>query len=169
MSQLTLVVLQIGFLALLWGLVVAVISTMRRDLFGDRAQPGRGRSAAARPASPVDWSAGPAVPPEVGGELATRTNASRLVITSGPKAGSQMPLDGDDITIGRSGESTVVIRDDYTSTRHARLGLVDGVWTVDDLGSTNGTFYAGTRVNQPTAVHLNTEIRVGATTCELRR
>jgi pSer/pThr/pTyr-binding forkhead associated (FHA) protein len=91
------------------------------------------------------------------------------VITSGPKAGTEFPLGSDPVTIGRSSDSSLVIRDDYTSTHHARLMLWNGQWMIQDLDSTNGTFLAGSRVAVPTPVPLNTPVKIGATSFELRR
>jgi pSer/pThr/pTyr-binding forkhead associated (FHA) protein len=91
------------------------------------------------------------------------------VITSGPKAGTEFPLTAESVTIGRSSDSSLVIRDDYTSTHHARLMLWNDGWMIQDLDSTNGTFLAGNRVAIPTPVPLNTPVKIGATTFELRR
>jgi pSer/pThr/pTyr-binding forkhead associated (FHA) protein len=95
--------------------------------------------------------------------------ATRLVITSGPKEGLELPLGKEPLTIGRSSESGLVIRDDYTSTHHARLMLWSEDWVIQDLDSTNGTFLNGTRVTLPTPVPLNTPVRIGTTSFELRR
>ena len=102
-------------------------------------------------------------------EQATAQNATRLVITSGPKSGTEFPLSGESITIGRSGDSSLVIRDDYTSTHHARLMLWNEEWMIQDLDSTNGTFLAGTRIAVPTPIPLNASVKIGATSFELRR
>jgi hypothetical protein len=101
--------------------------------------------------------------------MATVLTANRLVITSGPRRGTEMPLGNDPITIGRSGESGLVIRDDYTSTHHARLMLWNNEWMIQDLDSTNGTFLDGQRVTVPTQVPLEAPIKIGTTTFELRR
>jgi pSer/pThr/pTyr-binding forkhead associated (FHA) protein len=95
--------------------------------------------------------------------------ATRLVITSGPKEGLEIELPSEQLAIGRSSESGLVIRDDYTSTHHARLLLWKDGWVVQDLDSTNGTFLDGTRVSQPTLIPLNTSVTIGTTTFELRR
>jgi pSer/pThr/pTyr-binding forkhead associated (FHA) protein len=95
--------------------------------------------------------------------------AGHLVITSGPKQGTELELGREPLTIGRSGESGLIIRDDYTSTHHARLLLWNNEWMIQDLDSTNGTFLGGTRVTVPTQVPLNTPIKIGTTTFELRR
>jgi pSer/pThr/pTyr-binding forkhead associated (FHA) protein len=73
------------------------------------------------------------------------------------------------LTIGRSSESGLVIRDDYTSTHHARLLRWADSWVVQDLDSTNGTFLGGQRVSVPTPIPLNTPVKIGTTSFELRR
>jgi pSer/pThr/pTyr-binding forkhead associated (FHA) protein len=72
-------------------------------------------------------------------------------------------------TIGRSGDSTLIIRDEVTSTHHARLMLWNDQWMIQDLDSTNGTFVDGKRVTIPTPIPMNTPVTVGKTTFELRR
>ena len=91
-----------------------------------------------------------------------------LVITAGAKQGESITLTTKPVSIGRSSDSSIVIRDDYTSTHHARLEYRSGKWVLNDLGSTNGTFLAGTKVTEPTEVPLNTPITIGATTFEIR-
>jgi hypothetical protein len=182
MSELTLLVLQLGFLLLLWVFVFAIVYSLRSDLFGQRVrklQPDAGASQA--PASPFPAAAATSdVPTEAvshpaaprsgpGGENASTQNATKLVITSGGKAGTEFPLGRDEITIGRSSDSAIIIRDDYTSTHHARLMLWNGSWMLQDLDSTNGTFLNGSRVTVPTPIPLGATVKVGATTFELRR
>ncbi|AZS38737.1 FHA domain-containing protein FhaB [Microbacterium oxydans] len=171
MSELILLLLRIGFLLLMWFFVFGVVYSLRADLFGVRvrklpAEATAGAPApAAAPAAPVakPASARPSTGP------ATVATAKRLVITSGPKAGLELPLSADSLTIGRSSESALVIRDDYTSSHHARLMLRGDAWAIQDLDSTNGTFVAGQRVSgSPVALSLGTPIKVGATTFELR-
>src|SRR5699024_7632917 len=99
-----------------------------------------------------------ALAPSFGREIATAGVAQRLVITSGAKAGAESPLGRDEITIGRSSDSAIVIRDDYTSTHHARLMLWNDQWMLQDLDSTNGTFLDGVRVAVPTPIPLNTPV-----------
>lgn len=194
-SELTLLVLRFGFLLLLWLFVFGIVYALRTDLFGQRVRKlPEAQAAATTPASPF-----PAGPPAAAGAAAAAavtepvqrhapvsslpsgantvsggTNASvqtahRLVITSGPRAGTELPLGRDPITIGRSSESGLVIRDDYTSTHHARLLLWNDEWMIQDLDSTNGTFLDGRRVTVPTQVPLDTPIKIGTTTFELRR
>ncbi|MGV1034079.1 MAG: FHA domain-containing protein FhaB/FipA [Microbacteriaceae bacterium] len=165
MSQLTLLVLQLGFLALLWFFIFAIVFALRSDLFGSRVR--RISAPAEAPsAAPVAASA-PAAAADT--TPATQDVARRLVITSGAKAGAEVPLTVDELTIGRSTDSSLILRDDYTSTHHARLMVWNGQWMLQDLDSTNGTFMAGNRVTSPVPVTLNTPMKVGATTFELRR
>jgi Inner membrane component of T3SS, cytoplasmic domain len=187
-SELTLLVLRIGFLLLLWFFVFAIVYALRSDLFGQRvrklqsdqqsAPPSPFPAAApARPAARPNTTS-PVVPapptqpanlPVSNRPMATVVTASRLIITSGSRAGTEVPLGRDPITIGRSGESGLVIRDDYTSTHHARLMLWNNEWMIQDLDSTNGTFLDGKRVTVPTQVPLDVPIKIGSTTFELRR
>lgn len=173
-SQLTLLLLQIGFLVLLWFFVFAVVYSLRADLFGVRvrkmpesAQAGAAPapSAAAAPSAPTPAAA---KPKRSKGGKATTSTVSRILITSGPKAGLELPLGTEPLTIGRSSESGLVIRDDYTSSHHARLMLWGDQWMIQDLDSTNGTWHDGTRVANPVAIVVGAPIKVGATTFELQ-
>lgn len=178
MSELTLLVLQLGFLVLLWVFVFAIVYALRSDLFGQRVRKLQPDAAAAGPAPTPAAAAGPGAPTAAvnrpapsadGGGDATTDNATRLVITSGAKAGAEFPLGRDEITIGRSSDSAIIIRDDYTSTHHARIMLWNGRWMIQDLDSTNGTFLNGSRVTVPMPIPLGATVKVGATTFELRR
>lgn len=171
MSELTLLLLRIGFLVLMWFFVFAVVYSLRADLFGVKvrrmpqtAEAGTGASGTAPAPTPAGHSSPTARP----GSLATTATAKRLVITSGPKAGLELPLGTEPLTIGRSSESGLVIRDDYTSSHHARLTVRGGTWVLQDLDSTNGTFLDDHRVKTPEPVPLGSTIKVGATTFELR-
>jgi pSer/pThr/pTyr-binding forkhead associated (FHA) protein len=173
LSELTLLVLRIAFLAILWGFVFAIVYALRSDLFGQkvRRMPAPAAAPSLPPAAPVVPAPRPAASrpaashPEPAGSL----GAARLVITSGAKEGLEIDLPDEQLTIGRSNESGLVIRDDYTSTHHARLLLWPDGWVIQDLDSTNGTFLDGTRVIVPTHVPLNTPVKIGTTSFELRR
>lgn len=180
MSELTLLVLRFGFLLLLWLFVFAVIYAIRADLFGQtkRAIPAPPVAAKATPAptpapaftvpppAPRPAPAPVAAPTDV---RATTSTVSRVAITSGPRAGQEIPLSGGGLSIGRSSDSQIVIKDDFTSTHHAKLVLWGSDWMIQDLDSTNGTFLSGKRISAPTPIHLGDVIKVGASTLELRR
>lgn len=171
MGELTLVVLRIAFLAVLWAFVFAIVYALRSDLFGQKVRRmpvpvAAPAPQATAPAAPVAPAPKPAVSrPQPG----SSHDARRLVITSGAKEGLEIDLPEELLTIGRSNESGLVIRDDYTSTHHARLLLWADGWVIQDLDSTNGTFLDGTRVIVPTQVPLNTPVKIGTTSFELRR
>jgi pSer/pThr/pTyr-binding forkhead associated (FHA) protein len=163
MSELTLFLLRLAFLGLLWAFIFAIVYALRTDLFG----PPRRRSD--DDAKPVERAA---AAPSAPSSIATSPGgiATRIVITSGPKEGLEIELlPEEQFTIGRSGDSRLVLRDDVTSTHHARLMLWNEQWMIQDLDSTNGTFVDSKRVSIPTPVTLNTPIRIGTTTFELRR
>ena len=179
MSQLTLLLLQGGFLVLLWFFVFGVVYSLRADLFGVKVRKLPEPSASPAPAAAAPTSSPDAVTTQVkrpappapapAGGLATTSTVSRIVITSGPKAGLELPLGTEPLTIGRSSESGLVIRDDYTSSHHARLVLWGEQWMLQDLDSTNGTSHDGVRVAAPVQVKVGAPIKVGATTFELRK
>jgi hypothetical protein len=184
MDELTLLLLRLGFLALLWIFVFSIVYALRSDLFGSRA---RREMEAANAVAPAQAAAPVPVPPQatVTERLAAQrrspstpppplsngapTRAGRLIITGGPKEGLEVELPSEQLTIGRSSESGLVIRDDYTSTHHAKLMLWNDRWVIQDLDSTNGTFLDGQRVTVPVEVPLNTPVKIGTTSFELRR
>lgn len=155
-SALIVAVFKYGLLALLWLFVIAAVRTIRADLWGS----GRTR----RPAPPV--AARPVGKPV---KPTKRVAARRLVVTEGALAGTTINLGEAPVTLGRADDSTLVLTDDYASSRHARLVLGEGAWLVEDLGSTNGTYLGATKVTRPTPVPLGSPIRIGKTVLELRR
>ncbi len=157
MQEFVLFVLRIAFLVVLWGFVLAAVLVVRSDLFGARtarAVPARRRPAPATAASP---------------RRRDRATARKLVVTEGPLAGTTLPLGGEPVTIGRADDSTLVLTDDYVSSRHARLVPQGEAWLVEDMGSTNGTYLGRSRVIEPTPVPLGAPVRVGKTVLELRK
>ncbi|MET4583767.1 pSer/pThr/pTyr-binding forkhead associated (FHA) protein [Conyzicola nivalis] len=170
-SELTLFVLKVAFLGLMWAFVFAVVYALRTDLFGQKVRklPAGGDVAAPAPAPMPMAAATPAVQRAPAAASVSSSGASRLVITGGAKEGLEIQLPPEQLTIGRSSDSGLVIRDDYTSTHHARLLNWNEGWVIQDLDSTNGTFLDGTRVIVPTQVPLNTPVTIGTTSFELRR
>lgn len=161
MSELTLTVIRLGFLAVLWLFVLTAVSVMRSDIFGARAaqrRPAPRRSAQAGPASRVPKPAKP-----------KRGTPSKIVVTQGSLAGTAISLGDSPITIGRAADATIVLDDDYASSHHARIYPQAGTWLVEDLGSTNGTYVDRRKVDGPTPVQIGIPIRVGKTVLELRK
>ncbi|MFH8794029.1 FHA domain-containing protein [Streptomyces sp. NPDC017941] len=169
MSELTLTVMRLGFLAVLWLFVIVAVQVIRSDLFGTRVtqrgarREGAGRAAARQQAAP---------PPQrqQGGGRQRRGAPTKLVVSEGTLTGTTVALQGQTISLGRAHDSTIVLDDDYASSRHARIYPDrDGQWIVEDLGSTNGTYLDRTRLTTPTPVPLGAPIRIGKTVIELRK
>jgi pSer/pThr/pTyr-binding forkhead associated (FHA) protein len=163
MSELTITLLRLGYLALLWILVLTSIAVLRRDLYGTRITDRRRKTVAPQPAG-VTAQPTPAPPRQ-----ARSSGPSRLVVTEGPLRGTIIPLGSSAVLLGRAPSCTLVLDDDYSSSRHARIYPQGGQWFVEDLGSTNGTFVADQRVEGPTPLPTGTPVRVGQSVLELQR
>ena len=181
MSDLTLIIIRIGFLALLWLFIFIVLYSLRSDLFGPKLTPlqrvavqsQRSREGGSAPAATAASGDAPTTVTErAGPSSASATGsgqASRIVITSGPRSGLELDLPQTGLTIGRSSGSGLQIKDDYTSNNHAKIVRWRDQWVVQDLGSTNGTFVEGARISESTPVQVGSAVRIGTTTFELRR
>ncbi|OEV13529.1 FHA domain-containing protein FhaB/FipA [Streptomyces nanshensis] len=166
MSELTLTVMRLGFLAVLWLFVIVAVQVIRSDLFGTRVT-----QRAARRAEGQRPQQRQSPPRQQGGRRGGGRNApSKLVVTEGSLTGTTVALQGQTITLGRAHDSTIVLDDDYASSRHARIYPDrDGQWIVEDLGSTNGTYLDRTRLTTPTPIQPGAPIRIGKTVIELRK
>ncbi|HEV2374341.1 MAG TPA: FHA domain-containing protein [Streptosporangiaceae bacterium] len=160
---LTLLLIRLAFLAVLWLFVIAAVGVVRTDMFGHAPS---GRQQRQRKAPPMN-NPRQARSPRPG--RVVRGAPQRLLVTEGPRAGTTLGLTDEQITIGRANDATLVLQDDYASSRHARLFPQDGQWIVEDLGSTNGTYLDRQKVTRPTPVPLGVPIRIGKTVLELRR
>ncbi|MFJ9666460.1 FHA domain-containing protein [Streptomyces sp. NPDC101219] len=170
MSELTLTVMRLGFLAVLWLFVIVAVQVIRSDLFGTRVT----QRGARREAGRAQQAARQAPPPQRqqsgGGRRGGRNAPTKLVVTEGTLTGTTVALQGQTITLGRAHDSTIVLDDDYASSRHARIYPDrDGQWIVEDLGSTNGTYLDRNRLTTPTPISLGAPIRIGKTVIELRK
>lgn len=160
MSELTVTVVRLGLLALLWVFVFSVVGVLRGDLFGTKVTQ---RAAPRRPA-PAAAPATANAPRRPG-----RRTPSHILVTEGPLKGTTITLGQQSVLIGRSPESTLVLDDDYASARHARIYPEGGEWFVEDLGSTNGTFAGGQRLDAAQKLEVGSALRIGTTVLELRR
>jgi pSer/pThr/pTyr-binding forkhead associated (FHA) protein len=97
-----------------------------------------------------------------------RNTPRQLVVTEGALAGTRIQLGSQPVLIGRADDSTLVLTDDYSSTRHARLSPRGSEWYVEDLGSTNGTYLDRAKVTTAVRVPMGTPVRIGKTVIELR-
>ncbi|MFF9339155.1 MULTISPECIES: FHA domain-containing protein [unclassified Streptomyces] len=176
MSELTLTVMRLGFLAVLWLFVIVAVQVIRSDLFGTRVtqrgsrrQEARPQQSGRQPAAPPQQR-GQQPQPSGGGGRSRRGAPTKLVVSEGTLTGTTVALQGQTITLGRAHDSTIVLDDDYASSRHARIYPDrDGQWIVEDLGSTNGTYLDRTRLTTATPIPLGAPIRIGKTVIELRK
>lgn len=155
MSELTLTLIKIGFLALLWLFVLTSVSVIKSDMFGERVE--NRATPAAKPGKPPKPS------------KRRRGAPSQLVISEGANAGISVPLGAEPILLGRGADATIRLDDDYVSTRHARFVPHGDDWYVEDLGSTNGTYIGSQRITTPMVVSMGVQVRIGKTIAELKK
>ena len=158
-SALALQFLRFGFLALLWLFVFAAVRVIRSDL----RTSGQPRVGVPPPARRRGRSGGSPQP-----NRSAPSAPAQLLVTAGGLTGTRIGLTGAPILIGRAHDSTLVLEDDYASTRHARISLQDGRWIVEDLGSTNGTYLGQRKVESPVPMDPGVPLRIGQTVLELR-
>jgi pSer/pThr/pTyr-binding forkhead associated (FHA) protein len=145
-----LLLLKIAFLVLLYLFIWRIVRTAGRDLRLPQ------ESFILRPAL-------------AGGAIGQAINPGRLVVVQSQvlKIGEEFGLDANPLTVGRGAQNDVSIDgDEFASARHVRVEpRRDGVW-VSDVGSTNGTYVNGVRIDRPRKLVQGDIVRVGET--ELR-
>jgi hypothetical protein len=107
-----------------------------------------------------------------GAEQAQRSELGRLVVVTSegdtPRPGAVFSLDVV-TTLGRAASNTVVVDDQFASTEHARLTFRGRSWYLEDLGSTNGTYVSGERIEAPVALGFGDEFTLGRARFRLER
>ncbi len=88
-----------------------------------------------------------------------------LVIKEGPLAGRRFEIELE-LVVGRE-EAGLTIEDAEISRRHAAFRFGDGLLELEDLGSLNGTFVNGSRIDAVTPLGLGDVVRVGHTSIEV--
>ncbi len=156
MSELTLFLIRLAYLAILWIFVLSAISVIRSDMFGARVPE------AARAAATPRGGRRQKAPRR-------RGQPTHLIVVEGSNEGARAELVDAPLLIGRGPDAAIRLDDDYVSTRHARVAASEDQWFVEDLGSTTGTYVGSTRITQPTPITLSTQIRIGKTVLELRK
>ena len=158
MSELTLFLIRMAFLAILWIFVLSAISVIRSDMFGARVP-----ETARNGAPPAPGRKGKA------NKKPRRGAPTHLLVVEGENPGTRAELANAPLLIGRGSDAAIKLDDDYVSTRHARVAASGDEWFVEDLGSTNGTYVGPVRITQPTTIGLGVQVRVGKTILELRK
>jgi len=85
----------------------------------------------------------------------------KLVMKSGPEENKEYPLEKEECVIGRELINDLIISDPEISRRHARLFKKKEQYFVEDLGSTNGTFFSGKRLTKPVQLKNGDSIALG--------
>jgi hypothetical protein len=141
-----LLALKIAFLVLLYLFIWRIVRTASRDL-----------------RLPQDTMMLAAAP---GGLAVTAPKVGRLIVDESPslEQGSSVELDSRALIVGRADSNDLALTgDEYASSRHARIEpRRDGIW-VHDLGSTNGTYVNGIRIDRPRRLAPGDVVRVGET------
>ena len=158
MSELTLFLIRVAYLAILWIFVLSAISVIRSDMFGARVPEAARAGGGKAPKPPKQPKPGK-----------RRSAPTHVIVTGGSNVGERADLAQAPILIGRGTDAAIKLDDDYVSTRHARIAASGDQWFVEDLGSTNGTYVGSVRISQPTTITLGTQVRVGKTIIELRK
>jgi FHA domain len=144
-----LLILKILFLVLLYLFIWRIVRSATRDLRLPQES----------------FVLGPEAAAAIRGE-APRTATARLVVEKSPalREGSDLVLNSAPLTMGRDAANDVELRgDDFASAEHARFEpRRDGVW-LTDVGSTNGTFVNGVRLERPRKLAPGDMIRIGST------
>jgi len=144
-----LLILKLAFLVLLYLFIWRIVRTASRDLRLPQESfilaPSREGGVATTP------------PP---------VHSGRLVVVKSPELeeGLDFELNSAQLTVGRGGQNDIALSsDEYASARHVRFEpRQDGVW-VQDLGSTNGTYLNGIRLERPRRLTSGDIVRVGET------
>ncbi|KXK21566.1 MAG: putative winged helix family two component transcriptional regulator, partial [Chloroflexi bacterium OLB15] len=87
----------------------------------------------------------------------------RLIVRRGPQPNQSYELNKDIVTLGRDITNDIVINDPEVSRHHLRLSRGAGGFTIEDLGSTNGTFINGQRLTGPRPLRPGDMVGLGET------
>lgn len=162
-TEFTLWAARLGVLALMYLLVLILIFAMRADA--------RAASLAPRPIAPPVPKPAP-VPTPAPSQAPTTTPSTgvrTLVVTSGtiPNSGREYQLFGP-VDIGRSADCIISVPNKFVSSRHARIFQENGIWIVEDLGSTNGTVLNGNPLLTPQRFKPGDKLMIGDTEFQLQ-
>ena len=106
------------------------------------------------------------------GRAAPELATGALVVVKSPvyEEGERFELDAAPLTVGRGSPNDVQLDgDEFASAKHARIEpRRDGVW-VEDIGSTNGTYVNGSRIDRPRKLAPNDVLGVGETDLRYER
>jgi pSer/pThr/pTyr-binding forkhead associated (FHA) protein len=150
----TLLILKVAFLVLLYGFILLVVRSATKGM--EQA-----------PQESIVLGAAEAA------ELRAQHGfqPTRLLVVSSPELREGQTIDVAGPTIvGRDEQSGIRLdRDEFASNRHARIEpRPEGAW-IDDLGSTNGTFVNGNKLERGKLARVGDVIRIGATELQVQQ
>lgn len=87
----------------------------------------------------------------------------KLFYEQGPRAGQVLDVTPPGISLGRELDNDAVLEDANASRYHAKISRDNNLWTIEDLGSSNGTYLNGRKLDARTPLSLNDTIRIGDT------
>jgi diguanylate cyclase (GGDEF)-like protein len=91
-------------------------------------------------------------------------NRALLLVLSGPAVGNTYTIGPNCAVLGRGDGNEVLIPDPGISRQHARIALTDSGFTISDLGSSNGTFLDGVRLEAPAPLRDANRVQLGPQT-----
>jgi pSer/pThr/pTyr-binding forkhead associated (FHA) protein len=141
--RILLLALQLGFVALLYLILLRFAGSLLRDLRSAEEQ-----------------------------QISSRSGIGRLSVLESPAdeppSGTTIAL-GPINSIGRNVNNTIFVEDDFVSANHAMLTFRGRSWFVEDQGSTNGTYVNGHRIDRPVALSFGDELTFGRVRMRLDR
>ena len=163
MSELTLFLIRVAYLAILWIFVLSAISVIRSDMFGARV-PEAARGGGGGGKAPK--------PPKQPKPGKRRTVPTHVLVTEGSTVGELAELAAGPVLIGRGSEADVRINDPGVSRRHVEFSVAPSGGAgldvaVRDLGSTNGMLVDGHKMARA-SLRDGSTVRIGNTTMALR-
>ncbi|MBI3971282.1 MAG: FHA domain-containing protein [Chloroflexi bacterium] len=169
-ADLAALLIRLVFVVVLYVLVLAVLVTLRNDVLAPAARSAPLPSATPRRARLVlletaaDGGAHGRRASHGGGDSPGGSGSAGAPAAGGPNgaSGCVIVLDGS-VTVGRRAPSDVIVSDDSVSAKHARFSAAGDTWRVEDLGSTNGTYVNGHRVERSAALHSGDVVSTGMT------
>ena len=113
----------------------------------------------------MDGQTRPLTASDVGAAVFLAENRASLVVLEGSAAGSEYLLTSDSYVLGRGSTADICLVDDSASGNHAAIEIGTTGFKIRDMGSTNGTFVNGSRVESADLKHGD-KITVGAHTLQ---
>jgi pSer/pThr/pTyr-binding forkhead associated (FHA) protein len=161
MPESLLTVLKFCFLALVYLFLARVVRVVMLELKSEKVPSGPLVPAPAPVATAVPTAAAATAPPPA--RRGKGAGPALQVVVAGPYEAAIFPLD-DEVTVGRAPGCGVVLTDDtFVSQVHARVFRRNRDVLVEDLGSTNGTFVNGDRIDTITRIRRGDTVKFGET------